>query len=646
MSYLEQYGTALIDNGYKIVPISPGCKYPKGLRNWEKQNATKQDVTKWLKHKYSNAGVGILTKHTPAIDLDVRDPEVVEKLVQYCEENFGETLQRIGDAPKTLLVYRVNKPFSKVQSKTYVDMFGLQHKVEILGDGQQFVAFAIHPGTKKPYIWTGSDVSNLKHDDLPTLTQFNATQLVEYFESIIPSHWDVLEEGQASTVAASNDDILNNIKPKVDVSKKRLELSLTKISAESYSTWFKVGMALYHQFDGDVEGFEMWDRWSKTSTKYDAKQIDFKWDSFESDLRKEPVTAASILELSKEAKLEVKKPVGFGLVHAREILAKLGPVDWLIKGFIEKDSTGLMFGDPANYKSFISIDMALHVAAGKEWHGFPVKQGPVIYVAGEGHNGFARRLAAWQQLHDDQDINDMPIYFSLQAAGFYDMLSAQAVTEQIDMVVDSEKTQPAMIVIDTLARNFGAGDENSTSDMNTFVSHVDTFLRAKYGCVVMIVHHTGKADKKSARGSSALKGAVDFEYRIERPEDQDELTCLMVNTKMKDAPQPSDLWFSGTEKIVGDFDEDVTSLVFETVSPPSVKSKSEQLKKAQLALFNFTKQQVEMDGYIEREELKKIAVEYGTCRDGKSFNNTLQVLIKKGLLENKDNEISLLDEFV
>ena len=50
-----------------------------------------------------------------------------------------------------------------------------------------------------------------------------------------------------------------------------------------------------------------------------------------------------------------------------------------------------------------------------------------------------------------------------------------------------------MIVIDTLARNFGAGNENSTEDMNRFVASIDRYLREEFGSAILLVHHTGHA---------------------------------------------------------------------------------------------------------------------------------------------------------
>jgi len=50
----------------------------------------------------------------------------------------------------------------------------------------------------------------------------------------------------------------------------------------------------------------------------------------------------------------------------------------------------------------------------------------------------------------------------------------------------------------------------------------------------MLVHHTGHSEKQRARGSIALKGALDTEYRLDKVGDEITLT----NTKMKDAEPP------------------------------------------------------------------------------------------------------------
>ena len=75
------------------------------------------------------------------------------------------------------------------------------------------------------------------------------------------------------------------------------------------------------------------------------------------------------------------------------------------------------------------------------------------------------------------------------------------------------KLAPDLVVIGTLARNFGQGDENSVRDMVSFISNVERLAEA-FGAHVIIVHHTGKDRTKNARGSSALNAAVSTEIKV------------------------------------------------------------------------------------------------------------------------------------
>jgi len=76
-----------------------------------------------------------------------------------------------------------------------------------------------------------------------------------------------------------------------------------------------------------------------------------------------------------------------------------------------------------------------------------------------------------------------------------------------------------LIVIDTLARSFGGGDENSASDMMQFVVTCGHIQKIVQDAALMILHHSGKDSAKGMRGSSALLGAVDSELELIRYED-------------------------------------------------------------------------------------------------------------------------------
>jgi copper chaperone CopZ len=214
---------------------------------------------------------------------------------------------------------------------------------------------------------------------------------------------------------------------------------------------------------------------------------------------------------------------------------QLSEIKWVVDDYIEADSLAQVFGDPGGGKSFVSIDLACCVATGKDWHGHQVQQGAVFYIAGEGHNGLARRFKGWE-LGNGTTLDGAPLFKSHRAAQLYDATEAALVADAIKTLSAECGHIPSMIVIDTLARNMG-GDENSTQDMNSFIQHLDTYLRQDYKCCVLVVHHSGAMDKDRSRGSTALKGALDAEYKCQL--DSGTKTIQFESKKMKDAEMPA-----------------------------------------------------------------------------------------------------------
>lgn len=171
----------------------------------------------------------------------------------------------------------------------------------------------------------------------------------------------------------------------------------------------------------------------------------------------------------------------------------------------------------------------------------------MIYIAGEGHAGLARRRMAWEAERGfTLSERGAPFFASTIAGNFLDNPATEAVIAEIKATAAAEGP-PALIVVDTLARNFGGGDENSTSDMNRFVAAIDRLKDQWLGCTALIVHHTGHGNKTRSRGSFALTGAVDAEYRVEK----DGMVMTVISTKMKDAPPPAPMAFDMVELDLG-----------------------------------------------------------------------------------------------
>lgn len=209
-------------------------------------------------------------------------------------------------------------------------------------------------------------------------------------------------------------------------------------------------------------------------------------------------------------------------------------VDWLIEDYLERDTTAQLFGDPGSAKSFIALDIALSIATGQDWRGHATKTSPVFYIAGEGLRGLQRRKEAWLRYHEIED-RSAPFWLSNGATALSDPGQLAALIADIDAAI-ADIGLPGLITIDTVARNFGGGDENSTKDMSAFIVALDT-LRERYRCCILLVHHTGHAEKSRARGSIALLGSLDAEYRVEKT-GIDEKTIQMVSTRQKDNDDP------------------------------------------------------------------------------------------------------------
>lgn len=211
----------------------------------------------------------------------------------------------------------------------------------------------------------------------------------------------------------------------------------------------------------------------------------------------------------------------FPLVSVDDLTAKPTPIDWLIRGYCARDSLIFLIGEPSSGKTFLALDWMACIAAGKDWQGIPVKHGPVIMVAGEGRAGLARRLKAWKAVH--QGLDGAPFFTSLQAASLTSLDNTAIVIAAIQAIAD-QWGPPAMVCVDTLARNFGPGDENSTKDAGAFIQNCD-LIRQTFRCCVLIVHHTGHGEARRGRGSSALWGGSDVDYLVTKDDREITIGC-------------------------------------------------------------------------------------------------------------------------
>src|SRR5262245_56239423 len=129
---------ALVDHGYVPIPVigkAPPFKF------WQKvENVTREGLEAWARNWPRATNTGILTKTTPAIDLDLfNEPAAIaaEELIRERFEERGYVLTRIGRPPKRAMLFRTLQPFGKLTTNFQVLAGADAQKIEFLCDGQQ-----------------------------------------------------------------------------------------------------------------------------------------------------------------------------------------------------------------------------------------------------------------------------------------------------------------------------------------------------------------------------------------------------------------------------------------------------------------------------------------------------------------------------
>jgi hypothetical protein len=308
-NFKKQHGPALLEAGFALVPIMKGEKHPK-TKGWQNIEVDEESLNKWIKNSYYG-GLGCLGKVTPGIDIDVRDADLVEKLVTWVYKNIGVAPVRTGNAPRVLIPCQAPEGgLGPDASKKFEDELGDTHQIEIKATGQQWVAYGIHPDTGNAYTWEGGELHSYDVDLLPELTGEKISALFEYFYSIVPTDWEVKSAGRTRKPKGGFDamgnlvevDPFENYSPPLNVSADDIERMIGALDPDAgHDVWLSVGMALYHQFEGSDEGLDMFIRWSMDSIDFDANEIRGRWPTWEAkSYGGSPVTAASIIAMYNE----------------------------------------------------------------------------------------------------------------------------------------------------------------------------------------------------------------------------------------------------------------------------------------------------------------------------------------------------------
>jgi len=552
---LKAKALELYRRNFAVIPVAGKAPTESG---WQQLRDQRRMMPNGNFERNNVTGIGVVLGHEletgyylAVIDVDVTDKEVSRLLCNELSDMLDAPSMslRVGVKPKFAVTVLVNERITKIRSADYASTTNPHNHIEILCDGQQFVAYGTHPDTQQPYQWFNGDLAE-EADNLPKCTYETLTAFLEVADSIMTEHGMT----KATPITHQTDDPFAGMEESESSDEEIIAL-LSYIDPDiDYDNWTKVGMALYRHYRGDSKGLILWTDWSKNGHKFEAHIMNNKWNSFRTErITKLGIPTIAMLarkggaDLSKIAKefkhsqtdlLEVYTPdtpkSETRFFYADEYTDTLEQPNWIIKHILERDCLAMMYGASGVGKSYVTIDMMCSVAHGHDYHGHPTKPAIVVYMAGEGARGIAARIKAWHQFHDLKPNRNLIITNQI-----VDMSDANDIKQACDELHSMGITAPAMIILDTLARSSGALDENNTKDMNIFVKNCDAIRIAMNGATVMPIHHSGKVQESGARGSSVLRAAMDVELVVEQDNG-----IKLASTKMKEGEPFQPLFFN------------------------------------------------------------------------------------------------------
>jgi hypothetical protein len=523
------------------VPLNWGQKNP-AIHNWPNYKFQPDHEGT---QQHGADGTGLLTDNIVGLDIDVRDPKVAAELEALARRMLGKAPRRIGAAPKVLVVYRIEEPIKKMQS-TSVSLPGdepnaKKHRVEILGKGQQFVAYNVHPETNKPYKWNGAgDPLRIKRDDLPEVTREKLVEFIDEVNAILRKYSrkpdddlpdDMRRQMDEDHAAQAKAAERGNSQRASNPAECREAIAAIPNDDALYDDYVRIGHAIAGALGAN--GHDAWHEWAAKSAKYNEKKSESDWKGFmkadqAGTLR---AGAGTVIYEARKAGWTPKRTETRDESEGDDFDVESIPDSWLTevpppqKWLWDKTvpigSLTTLIAEGGSGKTWLSLRLAVAVTRGSpRFLTFsdaprPLQQGAVVFVNAEDPPDAVRRrlwaiiqravakirtkggknadaeIAAYKKSIQDNFHFVSLVGKDIKLVEQTGQGRAQwgsglgRLLEKLRAVKDL-----ALVVLDPLARLHNA-DENSNT-VSTMLVNAGERIAQEFGCAVVVCHHVSK----------------------------------------------------------------------------------------------------------------------------------------------------------
>lgn len=189
--------------------------------------------------------------------------------------------------------------------------------------------------------------------------------------------------------------------------------------------------------------------------------------------------------------------------------------EYLIKGILPLHGVAVLGGQYSAGKTFLAMDIGMHLIHGTEFLGRKTKHGAVLWIAAEGAGIVEQRMEAARLAKFEAciDATHFPfLWREPKSERDTDAILASLGTMIREAKNECEELHPdrplRLVVVDTLPAYFLLENENDNAEVATFVAKLGKIAR-DMNVLIMPIHHVGKNADGGLRGASALGAGAD-----------------------------------------------------------------------------------------------------------------------------------------